>query len=88
MDTHYSDIDSVYYGMRLVLKVLRGSSAIPVKGCRWVSLDSHPMVSDDKDMERLFQGKEGVYFVDVGERLGTGSNRNRGRTSTEGNVGL
>ena len=76
----------MFYGLPHVLKVLRGSSVIPVKGCRWVSRDSHAMVADDKAMERLFQGKEGVYFVDLGERLG--GNRGRGRGSGEGNVGF
>ena len=64
-------------------QVLQTSSgAIPVKGGRWVAPASRPMIADDKVTERLFTGKEGVNFVDLGDRLG----RNPA-TGKEGYVG-
>ena len=71
--------DHVKVYTAMLKKVLQNSSPIPVKGGRWVPLSSCPMIADDKSMERLFQGKDGVNFVDLGERLGAGRKYTAGK---------
>ena len=80
--------DLVKVRMAELTQVLQTSSgAIPVKGGRWVAQTSRPMVADDKVTERLFSGKEGVNFVDLGDRLGTGMRGRSPATGKEGYMG-
>ena len=40
---------------------------LPVKSKQWINLEQNPLLADNISLERLFSGKEGVYFVDTGK---------------------
>ena len=48
---------------------LRDLDVIPSKANKWVSVTNQPMIADDKGLERLFQNKAEVSFVDTGDKL-------------------
>ena len=63
---------------------LRDIEIIPCKSGKWVSISSQPLIADDKPLERLFQDKPEVSFVDSGEKL----KRAAGKKNLRGVKGL
>ena len=35
----------------------------------WVSLEDNPMIRDNKEFEKMFSDKSGVYFLDMENKL-------------------
>ncbi len=56
---------------------LRELEVIPTKSSKWVSISSQPMIADDKALERLFQTKPEVSFVELGEKLTRSAGRRK-----------
>ena len=52
-----------------VVQQLKAHAVFPTKSGRWVQLKDSPLIADDKQMEKLFMSKEGVNFVNTGERM-------------------
>ncbi len=48
---------------------LKDIAIIPSKSGKWVSISSQPLIADDKPLERLFQDRPEVNFIDLGEKL-------------------
>lgn len=44
-----------------------------------MTLDDHPIITDDKTYEKMFEGKEKVYFMDRGEKIGVLADRGKKR---------
>ena len=64
-------------GQAAVPDVLKTKPVLPVKGERWAKAEDKPMIADDKNLEDLFKGKEGVFFLDLGEKQGVGQQRRK-----------
>jgi len=63
-------VDNVLKGL---LEQLKAEKVIPGKNGCWLSLDCHPMIAEDRNLEKMFAGDAAVFFVDCGEKLGVGN---------------
>ena len=68
------EVDEV---LRSLLEQLKADKVIPGKNGSWLSLDCHPMIGDDRNLERMFPADAAVFFVDCGEKLGVGNTRKK-----------
>lgn len=64
-------------GLRSLLERLKADKVIPGKNGSWLSLDCHPMIADDRNLEKMFPADAAVFFVDCGEKLGVGNTRKK-----------
>ncbi len=64
-------------------EILKREPCLPIQTGQWKSVDSQPLIADDKQKMKMFQKKEGLLFVDCGEKLIGGERRKR-----QGNVTL
>lgn len=69
-----SEVDE---GLRSLLEWLKTDKVIPGKNGSWLSLDCHPMIADDRNLEKMFPADAAVFFVDCGEKLGVGNTRKK-----------
>ena len=69
--------DEVSGVLRDQLEQLKTEKVIPGKSGSWLGLDCHPMIADDRNLEKMFPDNATVFFVDCGEKLGVGNTRKR-----------
>jgi len=63
--------------LRSLLEKLKVEKMIPGKNGCWLHLDCHPMIADDRNLEKMFPEDAAVFFVDCGEKLGVGNTRKK-----------
>ena len=63
---------------------LKAEKVVPGKNGIWLGLERCPMISDDRNLEKMFPEDAAVFFVDCGEKLGVGNAR---RTATAAHKG-
>ena len=71
------EADFVMGRIREQVTKLKDLEVIPTKAIKWVSISSQPMIADDKILEKQFQSKQEVSFVDVGDKLKRSSGHRR-----------
>jgi len=61
--------------LRSAVDQLKTEKVIPGKNGSWLGLDCHPMIADDRNLEKMFTADAAVFFVDCGEKIGVGNVR-------------
>jgi hypothetical protein len=54
-----------FYSHQISLDKLSHKSIFPTKDNRWVSLDDHPLISDNDDIAQLFTQIKTIPFIDI-----------------------
>jgi len=67
--------DEIKAQLSSAITIIGNECVIPSKSNRWVALNCRPMIADDPQLEKLFQEKQEVIFVDCGEKFGIGDKR-------------
>ena len=50
---------------------------LPTKKGLWVSLNDKPMIADNRDLEKMFAGRDDVHFLDLEDTHGHSKIGNR-----------
>jgi len=67
--------DEIKAQLSFALTIIGNECIIPSRANKWVALNSHPMIADDAQLEKLFNEQPEVVFIDCGEKLGIGDKR-------------
>ena len=77
-----------YYICLLFCSQFKGKKIIATKANRWVGLDEKPLIADRRELEKMFQKKDGVHFVQLEERRQQSRFTKYGRSRARGKCGV
>lgn len=84
--SEHSLVSFSYYLFFFINSKFEGQKILATTNNKWVGIDDHPMIADNRELEKMFEKKDQVNFVVLEDR--TPQPRHGGRTAMLGKLHL